>query len=122
MERRQRRSDTQGQALFYQLDASRTRASLEAMILADRNGLCVAASGEDSDMCDEFAAHMAIVCDRVTYFQGSVLSPSTRREVHMQRFQVGDDELFLCAIGGDSALRDYEISRSASGVNRILAA
>lgn len=121
MERRQRRSNSQGQALFYQLEASRERARLEAMILADRQGLCVAASADDSDLCDEFAAHMAIVCDRVDHFEGSVLSPTARREVNMQRLQVGDDELFLCAVGGDSALRDYEISRSASGVSRILA-
>lgn len=121
MERRQRRSSTQGQALFYQLDASRERAALEAMILADKTGLCVAASGDD-DVCDELAAHMAIVCDRVPSFEGSVLSPTARHEVYMQRFDVGDEALFLCAVGGDSSLRGYEISRSAGGVTRILSA
>ena len=92
------------------------------MILADRHGLCVAAAGDDNELCDELAAHMAIVCDRVSYFEGAVLSPHARREVHMQRLQAGNDELFLCAVGGDSALRNYEVSRSASGVSRILAA
>lgn len=119
MERRQRRSEHPGTALFYQLDTCRERAALEAMILADEDGLCVASSGR-VETCEELAAHMALVCDRVPYFEGTMLSSEERRDVFMKRFRVNGEELYLCAVGGNMAMRVFEVQRSETGVTRIL--
>lgn len=89
------------------------------MILADEDGLCVASSG-DADECEELAAHIALVCDRVPYFDGSMLSSTTRRDVFMKRFMVNGELLYLCAVGGNMAMRVYEVQRSEVGVTRIL--
>jgi hypothetical protein len=119
-ERRHRRSDCHSQALYYQLDACRERAMLEAMILADENGLCLAASGEPS-ICEEFAVHAAMVCEDTASFAGTVLSPARRWDVSMQRFEIEGVPLYLCAIGGEMNERAQEIDRSMGGVSRILA-
>jgi hypothetical protein len=119
-ERRQRRSDCHSQALYYQLDACRERATLEAMILADEDGLCLAASG-DASVCEEFAVHTAMVCEDTASFAGTVLSPVRRWDVSMQRFEVEGVPLYLCAIGGDISERAREIARSMGGISRILA-
>ena len=121
MERRQRRSEAHHEALFYQLEASRERAALEAMILADEDGLCVASAG-DQNICDELAAHMSLVCERVAAFEGTVRVPDQdNRDVRMQRIWADGTELYLCAVGGNPAMRTFEIYRSATGVERILA-
>lgn len=119
-ERRTRRSDQHSKALYYQLEASRERATLEAMILADEDGLCVAASG-DPATCEEFAVHTALVCEDAQSFAGTILAPARRWDVSMQRFDVEGVPLYLCAIGGDEAERAQEIARSMGGVSRILA-
>jgi hypothetical protein len=119
-ERRRRRSDSHSKALYYQLDTCRERATLEAMILADEDGLCLAASGDPS-VCEEFAVHTAMVCEDTASFAGTVLSPARRWDVSMQRFEVEGVPLYLCAIGGEAPARAREITRSMGGVSRILA-
>ena len=118
-ERRTRRSDIHSQALYYQLDASRERAALEALILADEQGLCVAASGDPST-CEEFAVHTAMVCEDTAQFSGTVLDTSRRWDVSMERFDIKGVPLFLCAIGGDVETRTRALVQSMGGVSRIL--
>lgn len=120
-ERRRRRSHFHSEALFYQLDTSRERAQLQAMILADEDGLCVASSG-DAELCEEFALHAAMVCNDSSDFEGCVFSPNGRWDIHMQRFDFQGIPLFLCAVGGSDRDRANEIKISMNGVSRILAA
>ena len=120
MERRNRRSDAHHEALYYQLDTSCQRAALEAMVLADQDGLCVASSG-DPDMCDEIAAHMAMLCEQDESFVGTVAMPDEDcRHVQMRRFAAQGTNLYLCAVGGDPR-RSHELDHSMTGVTRILA-
>ncbi len=121
IERRLQRSNDKYEALFYQLEACRERAKLDALVLADNDGLCVAASG-DPTVCEEFAVHAAMVCDRTESFDGAVLSPTNRWEVLMQRVDVAGTDLYLCAVGGDPDGRAVEVDCSQGGVARILAA
>ena len=92
---------------------------MEAMILADEDGLCVAAAG-DPAVCEEFAVHTALVCEDAASFAGTILAPSRRWDVSMQRFDVEGVPLYLCAIGGDEDQRAHEIAQSMGGVSRIL--
>ena len=121
MERRIQRSDSPSEAIFYQLEASCHRAALDAMIIADENGLCVASTG-DIDMCEEIAAHMALVCDDAQVFEGSMERPIAETwTVRMKRFFADDVPLYIGAVGGNQAMRTFELNRSARGVARILA-
>jgi hypothetical protein len=118
-ERRRRRSDNTTEALRYQLAASREASAVAAMVLADEDGLCLAASG-DGGTCDEVAARLTQIGARARDFAGTVFAARQAWGVELRRIAVGTDELFLCAVGGDPAARRSAVDRSAGGVARIL--
>jgi hypothetical protein len=99
-DRRIRRGDTLEDALNYQLAACVEAEGLAALVLADADGLPLAAWG-GSETCEEAAA-------RAPY----------RPESH--RFHFGTHELYLCAVGGEELARRRSLERSQSGVSRIL--
>lgn len=68
LERRVQRSENPADALTNWLEASRVRAALESLVLADNLGILVSGSGPEEE-CDELAAWAPIV-----------LQPSTRPE------------------------------------------
>lgn len=120
-ERRRRRSDDPGQAIRYQLDACRQKAGFDAMILADRDGLCIATSGPVM-ACEEFAARVSVMHRDEADFDDELWTQDDRWDVHVRRFDIGGVELCLCAVGGMPGERATEIERSLRGVTRILAA
>ena len=101
VERRQRRGETLGDALNFQLAACVEDEGLQAMVLADADGLCVANWG-DRDTCEEVA----------------VRAPLPGAQARPVRF--GAIELYLCAVGGAAPARRRSLERSAQGVSRIL--
>lgn len=119
-DRRKRRSDLASVALSYQLEECCRTAQLEAMVLSDEAGLCLAQSG-DPGSCEEIAARLPMVGRRVPEFDGVLFSPVRGFAVRMRRFVIGASELYMCAIGGRPDLRDREIDRSIAGALRILA-
>jgi len=105
LERRRRRGETLDEALKFQLAACAEDEGLAAMVLADDEGLCVAAWG-DSGICEEVASR-------------APLAPGDdSTDAHKLWF--GQIELYLCAVGGESQARKRSLERSASGVSRIL--
>jgi len=120
-ERRRRRGTTVTQSLRYQLAACCEDGRIDAMVVADHDGLPLAASG-DPYACDEIAARMVLVGRRVRDFDGVLLGPSNRWDVQMTRVSVGDTELVVCAVGGTADARRHQLARGASGAARILAA
>ena len=93
---------------------------MEAMVLADGDGLPLASSG-DTYACDEVAARMVIVGSRIKTFDGVLLGPGHRWDVQMMKVDFEGTELFMCAVGGTPAARRRQISRGAEGAVRILA-
>lgn len=120
-ERRRRRSHNTTRALRYQLDACRSAASLEGMVLSDEDGVCLAAAG-DGRACDEVAAQLPLLGRKVRSFEGVLLSAERGWEITMRRVRFADSFLYLAVIGGPPERRDSELRRSESGVLRILAA
>jgi len=120
-ERRVQRSNYTSEALFLQLNACREDSNLEAIVLSDEDGLCLAASG-DTDTCDEIAANLPFVGAKAPNFEGVLFSPSKAWKVGVRRFEVLGTELYLCVAGGRGEARDRELSRSLGGVARILEA
>ena len=118
-ERRTRRSRNTSEALLLQLEACRTDSNLEAIVLSDEDGLCLAAAG-DQDTCDEIAANLPFVGSKAPEFEGVLFAPSKAWKVGVKRFEVLGSELYLCVAGGRGDARDRELCRSLGGVSRIL--
>ena len=94
------------------------RGGLEALVLADDQGLVVAAAGEEG-VCEELGA-IAPLMSRVV--MGMALPPLLRGgEVVVRPMRLYGQDLFLACMGGGVA-RDALLSNSVTGVQRILAA
>jgi hypothetical protein len=120
-ERRRRRANTVTQALSYQLASCCEDGRIEAMVVADGDGLPLASSG-DTYACDEVAARMVLVGARIKEFDGTLLGPGHQWDVQMLKVDVDGSELLVCAVGGTAAARKRQITRGAEGAVRILAA
>jgi len=120
LERRHRRGTTTTQALRYQLAACCADGAIEAMVVADGDGLPLASSG-DTFACDEVAARMVLVGTRIKEFDGTLLGGGQRWDVQMQKVTVDGSDLLVCAVGGTAIQRKRQIARGAEGALRILA-
>jgi hypothetical protein len=120
-ERRNRRSNIVTLALSYQLDDCCKDGSMQAMVVADGDGLPLASAG-DSYACDEVAARMVIVGTRVKEFNGTLLGGGGQWDVQMKKVEIDGSELLVCAVGGTPEQRKKQIVRGAEGAMRILAA
>jgi hypothetical protein len=118
-ERRRRRAKTITLALSYQLDDCCKEGAIEAMVVADGDGLPLAAAG-DIYACDEVAARMCHVGSRIRDFNGTLLAGATRWDVQMTKLDVDGSELLVCAVGGTAEQRKKQIARGAAGALRIL--
>lgn len=118
-ERRRRRADLITQALHYQLLACCEDGAMHAMVVADEDGLPLAASG-DRQACDEVAATMVHVGARTGAFAGTLLRSGQRWDVDMTRIVVDGSPLVVCAVGGTPEQRARQIARGAQGAMRIL--
>lgn len=120
-DRRTHRGDTVTQSLRYQLEACCRDGRIEAMVVADGDGLPLASSG-DTYACDEVAARMVLVGPRIREFNGTLLGPGHKWDVQMIKLAVDGGELLVCAVGGTADQRKRQIKRGAEGAARILAA
>lgn len=117
-ERRTRRSTHRELALGFQLEHVRDRARLEALVLADDDGLVLSACG-DAAVCRELAAIAPLM---VRSALGMPLPPLLRgAEIAVRIVHVHGQPLYLASIGGGVA-RDALLSHSMRGVQRILSA
>lgn len=94
---------------------------IEAMVVADGDGLALAASG-DSNACDEVAARMVLVGRRINEFSGTLLGAGHAWQVQMRKIAIEGSELLVCAVGGTAEARQRQIKRGAEGALRILQA
>ena len=120
-ERRLRRAETTTLALRYQLAACCEDGSIQAMVVADGDGLPLASSG-DTFACDEVAARMVLVGPKIKTFDGTLFGAGHAWDVQMMKVDVEGTELLVCAVGGSAEARNMQIARGAQGAVRILAA
>lgn len=116
-ERRRVRSPYTALALRHQLDACRRDGGMEAMVIADADGLPLACSG-DRDTCDELAARLAL---RVRGASAPGLRVVAGGE-NLVSFAVAGHHLVLGAAGGTEGARQVQLSRGLEAARRILAA
>ncbi len=120
-ERRRRRANTVTQALRFQLATCCEDGRIEAMVVADGDGLPLASSG-DTFACDEVAARMVLVGSRIKEFSGTLLGAGNAWQVQMMKVDFEGSELLVCAVGGTAEARKRQLTRGASGALRILGA
>jgi hypothetical protein len=120
IERRRQRTHLVSQALRYQLEACCADGGIHAMVVADRDGLALASSG-NADECEELAARMVQVGARIDEFAGTLLGAGRRWDVQMTKISVDSVDLLVCAVGGSAEQREHQIRRGARGALRILA-
>lgn len=94
---------------------------MHAMVVADEDGLPLAASG-DTGACDEVAASMAQVAARTDQFAGTLYRGGRHWEVEMTKVSVDGTNLVVCAVGGSAEQRWRQVARGAQGTRRILGA
>jgi len=107
------------EALELQLKACADRAGVDKMIVADEDGIVVAAN-TICGWCDDVAALMPYLT-RGGRFAGMLLDEgSVGRPVSVRPFKALGDRLFVCAVGRLGERVDDELDMAASGVRRIL--
>ncbi len=117
-ERRRHRSTHRDLALGFQLAHVRDRGRLEALVLADDDGLSLSTAG-DPGVCRELAAIAPLWAKSIL---GIPLPPLLRgAEIAVRMVSVHGQPLYLASVGGGVA-RDALLSHSLTGVRRILAA
>ncbi len=122
IDRRRNRSSDLGQALHLQLEACRAEASLDAIVVADDLGLCVAAASEDAGQLEELAAWLPL-SERAGLDRSRTPAPAGLAAPNaLRRFVVGSSALFMCAVGGQIDTRAACLLRAELGFRRILAA
>lgn len=115
-ERRAHRSSESPMALRFQLESTRHRGNLEALVLCNDEGLPLASAGE-SAVCAELAA-VAPFLGRGHF--GMPLPPMLQgAEVAVRPLLVHGIPLYLASVGG-SVARDALLVNSLRGVERIL--
>ncbi len=114
-DRRRRRSEDASLALRYQLDAIRSAAGSEAVLVADDMGLCLASSGERV-LCEELAAWLPLLGSLDVLGPGHDVE-ALGRPIAVRRVQIEQVRLYVCAVGRQS---EGPLDVSAAGVARIL--
>lgn len=121
-ERRIRRSNSTGRALTFQLQTCAERSGVDAMILADAQGLVVASSPWHDDATAGIAATLANIQEhqfRVVTVRDESGPPRT---IAARGFQAGEERLVVCAVGCPSSQTVDELYTAMGGIRRILGA
>ena len=117
-ERRERRSADRETALRFQLESVKNRGNIEALVLADADGLLLAGAGEPA-ICEELGALAPLVARSA---MGMPLGPLLEGgDVAVRPVSIHGQELVLASLGGGVA-RDALLTTSSEGIRRILAA
>lgn len=107
------------QALRYLLAAACDAGPLAGMVLADRDGLILAAAG-DRDGCNEVADRVASMAIELATFRGRVIGVEAAWAVAIRRAAVPGMGLYVAAIGGTAPARDAQLARTVAAVERLL--
>ena len=115
--RRHRRSTEVTEALHHQLEACRQEGALEAMLVADEMGICMAYAGP-REVCDEVAAELPMLAGQREGYEWTASVIDAPVLVHS--VMVDAMRLFVCAVGGRAHNSIVQLVTSLRGVERIL--
>jgi predicted regulator of Ras-like GTPase activity (Roadblock/LC7/MglB family) len=119
-ERRQRRSEKVVEALSYQLSSLKEQEKLLAFVLADRDGLLVAAAPSSVD-----GEALSALCPLLSRGEAGrselawVLGEHQGLKVALLSLLVNDEELFLFSVGATNEVTNRAVQQAEGGVQRI---
>ena len=125
LERRLLRSGCLADALRLQLEACREDAKLDAIVVSDELGFCVAHSGGDGSH-EELAAQLPMLADPAQrrFLDDDEVQPS-HADLSVTTFSAAGARLHACAVNepdaGTGARGADVLARVASGFSRLLA-
>lgn len=126
-ERRRRRSKKTLTALTYQLEHIFERESLHNFTLGDERGLVIAQAGDrhESEVLAAYAPMLAQTANaryrrQVMSRINSITPTITLDSIHVRRFTIDGEELYLTLVGRPGVYRDVGLYRAITGVRRIL--
>ncbi|MBL8685551.1 MAG: hypothetical protein JNK05_40620 [Myxococcales bacterium] len=114
-ERRVRRSNVPTVALQCLLEAQKSRASLDAISIADKDGFLVASASSASFDCEVLAAVAPNVASG-----GHGIDSYNRETVSVVPFEVSGQTLYVAMRGGDRSMYSLVAKLGAEGAKRIL--
>ncbi len=114
-ERRTRRSQDPYRALCLQLEHSRARGDLDAVVVAIDNGLLVAGAGERS-VCEALGAIAPLMSS--PSFSGRLPGALEGQSVNVRSVSLDDQTVYVASVGRRGG--DAWLQQSISGVRRIL--
>ena len=117
IERRKRRSDDPVAALRYQLEYTREIGSLDAVLLADADGLLFAFAGE-LGVCEELGAYAPLFYQTVLGLRLPRVFEQGKVTVHPTR--ILGESMYLVVLGDLGRERSHVVN-SARAIERILA-
>jgi len=120
-ERRINRSDNINEALELQLEATARKARLSTLILTEKQGLTVAATGHIQP-CEEIAASSPQLAPENNFWQERVRDENgDGKLITVAPIKTEWGTLYLCAIGGAESSINAALLLGGLGVTRILA-
>lgn len=126
-ERRRKRSGQTLEALTYQLEHIFQKESLHNFTLGDPRGLVIAQAGNchESEVLAAYAPMLARSLNeryrqQVMSRMNSVMPTTTLDSIHVRRFEVEGQTLYLTLVGRPGVYRDVGLYRAITGVRRIL--
>lgn len=115
IERRGRRSQETYRALCLQLEHSRSKGALDAVVVAIDNGLLVAGAG-DRSICEALGAVAPLV--ESSGFDGAMPKALDGQNIDVRTMRLAGERLYVATAG--CAAGDVWLQRSINGVRRIL--
>ena len=127
-ERRRQRSEVIPEAVHLQLSACAARYEVGSMALGDSRGLLVGAAGQLTEADEALVAFAPLLCRSVDSQKRRSLVRTLRtfvprashRMVSVRHFRVGDERLYLCAMGERTGNKEIAIYSAIQGLRRIL--
>lgn len=117
-ERRRRRAENPARALELALTAAAGRGALDAVLLADDFGMIVSKSDTGLDLEDVAAVTPIVGRGRGA---ASIRRGGEPRSLGVRTVSLGDELLYLAAVGGTDEARNRELDAVAKAASRILA-
>lgn len=125
-DRRRRRSAKTLEALTYQLEHIFRREDLHNFTLCDTRGLVVAQAGNkrESEVLAAFSPMLSRSVSRRYRHQvfsriNNLLPTITADSIHVRRFDIEGETLFLTLVGRPGVYQDVSLYRAITGVRRI---
>lgn len=127
-ERRRVRSTNASRAMNYLFEAITDTTEISDLALADSRGLLLVHSGSEP-ACDVLAAYAPLLTKtldsdarhQLLGTMASYVNDASPDRITVRRFAHHGEELYVCALGGETVSKDVAVCRAIRGARRILA-